>query len=92
MSVEDPRETFERRLVREILGAERVRARLLFAIPTIALFALVVVGGAYPEAVASLLHGRIDTAPKFANDSDGGFGRVRTRVLQEKADLDGRAV
>jgi len=63
MGVEDPRETFERRLVREILGAERVRARLLFAIPTIALFALVVVGGAYPEAVASLLHGRIDTAP-----------------------------
>lgn len=40
MSV-DPRETFERRLVREILGAERVRARLLFAIATIALFALV---------------------------------------------------
>jgi adenylate cyclase len=63
MSVEDPRETFERRLVREILGAERVRARLLFAIATIALFALVVVGGAYPEAVAALLHGRIDTAP-----------------------------
>ena len=63
MGIEDPRETFERRLVREILGAERVRARLLFAIPTIALFALVVVGGAYPEAVASLLHGRIDTAP-----------------------------
>jgi adenylate cyclase len=63
MSAEDPRETFERRLVREILGAERVRARLLFAIPTIALFALVVVGGAYPETVALLLHGRIDTAP-----------------------------
>jgi adenylate cyclase len=63
MGIEDPREAFERRLVREILGAERVRARLLFAIPTIALFALVVVGGAYPETVASLLHGRIDTAP-----------------------------
>jgi adenylate cyclase len=63
MSVENPRETFERRLVREILGAERVRARLLFAIPTIALFALVLAGGAYPETVASLLHGRIDTAP-----------------------------
>ena len=63
MSVEDPRETFERRLVRDMLGAERVRARLLFAIATIALFALVVVGGAYPDAVAALLHGRIDTAP-----------------------------
>ena len=63
MSVEDPRETFERRLVRDMLGAERVRARLLFAIATIALFALVIVGGAYPDAVAALLHGRIDTAP-----------------------------
>ncbi len=62
MSV-DPRETFERRLVREILGAERVRARLLFAIATIALFALVTASSAYPEAVVSLLHGRFDRAP-----------------------------
>ncbi len=59
----DPREAFERRLVREILGAERFRALLLLAIPTVALFALVVVGGAYPDAVATILHGRFDRAP-----------------------------
>lgn len=59
----DPREAFERRLVREILGAERFRALLLFAIPTVALFALVVVGGAYPDTIASVLHGRFDRAP-----------------------------
>ncbi len=59
----DPREAFERRLVREILGAERFRALLLFAIPTVALFALVVVGGAYPDTIATVLHGRFDRAP-----------------------------
>jgi adenylate cyclase len=59
----DPRETFERRLVREILGAERFRARLLFLIPTIAVFALVVVSTAAPDATASLFRGRFDRAP-----------------------------
>jgi len=59
----DPREAFERRLVKDILGAERFRAILLVAIPSVALFALVVEGNAYPEAVASLLHGRFDRTP-----------------------------
>jgi adenylate cyclase len=59
----DTREAFERRLVREILVAERFRALFLFAIPTVALFALVVIGGAYPETVAKILHGRFDRAP-----------------------------
>lgn len=59
----DTREAFERRLVREILVAERFRALFLFAIPTILLFALVVIGGAYPDTVATILHGRFDRAP-----------------------------
>jgi adenylate cyclase len=59
----DTREAFERRLVREILVAERFRALFLFAIPTVALFALVVIGGAYPDTVAQILHGRFDRAP-----------------------------
>ncbi|MBX3187787.1 MAG: adenylate/guanylate cyclase domain-containing protein [Labilithrix sp.] len=59
----DPRETFERHLVREILGAERFRALLLFLIPTIALFALVIASGVYPEKLASVLHGNFDRAP-----------------------------
>jgi adenylate cyclase len=49
--------------VREILVAERFRALFLFAIPTVALFALVVIGGAYPDTVATILHGRFDRAP-----------------------------
>lgn len=59
----DARETFEHRLVRDILLAERFRARLLVAIPTIALFALVVVGNSDPEVVASVLHGKFDRTP-----------------------------
>ena len=61
--VTDTREAFERRLVREILYAERFRALLLFLIPTLALVALVGIGGAYPETVATILHGRFDRAP-----------------------------
>jgi adenylate cyclase len=60
---DDPRETFERRLVRDILAAERFRAILLVAIPSVALFVLFVEGNAYPEAVASVLHGRFDRTP-----------------------------
>jgi len=60
---EDARETFERRLDRDILAAERFRAMLLVAIPAIALFALVVEGNADPEWVASVLHGRFDRTP-----------------------------
>ncbi len=59
----DPRETFERRLLREILEAERFRAMLLFVIPTIALFALVVTSTASPDTTASLFRGRFDRAP-----------------------------
>ncbi len=59
----DSRATFEAQLYRDILGAERFRATLLAAIPTVALFALVVARGLYPEAVASILHGNVDVAP-----------------------------
>jgi adenylate cyclase len=59
----DPQEAFERRLVRDILAAERFRAILLVAVPSVALFALVVEGNAYPEAVASVLHGRFERTP-----------------------------
>src|SRR5690349_13759742 len=59
----DALETFERRLVRDILAAERFRAILLVAIPSVALFVLFVEGNAYPEAVASVLHGRFDRTP-----------------------------
>lgn len=58
-----PRTTFEDELSRDILGAERFRAILLATIPTVALFALVVIGGAYPEVLASVLHGRLELAP-----------------------------
>lgn len=59
----DARETFEDRLVGDILLAERFRARLLVAIPAIALFALVVQGNSDPEVVASILHGKFDRTP-----------------------------
>jgi adenylate cyclase len=58
-----PRETFEAQLARDILAAERFRATLLATIPTVAIFTLVVVRGAYPDAIATLLHGRFDLAP-----------------------------
>lgn len=59
----EARDAFEEQLSREILGAERFRALLLASIPTIILFALVVVRGAYPDVVVSLLHGNFDIAP-----------------------------
>ncbi len=59
----DEREAFETQLAREILAAERFRATLLATIPTVALFALVVAAGAYPEIVMSVFHGRLDLAP-----------------------------
>jgi adenylate cyclase len=62
-SGEDPRATFEVELGREILGAERFRAILLLAIPTVLLFALVIVRGAWPDVFVSLLHGHFDIAP-----------------------------
>jgi adenylate cyclase len=59
----DPRDAFEEQLAREILGAERFRATILATIPSVALFALVIVRGAYPNVVISLLHGNFDLAP-----------------------------
>jgi|GEM_PF-99904 len=59
----DPHATFEIELAREILGAERFRAILLLTIPTVMLFALVIVRGAYPDVFVSLLHGQFDIAP-----------------------------
>src|SRR4051794_28681418 len=49
----DARATYEDRLIRDILLAERFRARFLLALPTIALFLLVVQGNSDPEAVAA---------------------------------------
>lgn len=70
----DTREAFERRLVREILVAERFRALFLFAFATLLLFGLVVIGGAYPDTVASILHGRFERAPVgFFLMSTAGF-------------------
>lgn len=59
----DSRATFEAQFAEEILDAERFRAKLLAAIPTVTLFALVVVRGAYPDVVIGILHGNIDLAP-----------------------------
>lgn len=59
----DAKAAFEAELAREILGAERFRATLLATIPTVAVFALVVASSAYPDVVATLLHGRVDLAP-----------------------------
>jgi adenylate cyclase len=60
---DDARATFEVELGREILGAERFRAMLLLAIPTVMLFALVIVRGASPDVFVALLHGHFDLAP-----------------------------
>ena len=59
----DARATYEDRLLRDILLAERFRARFLLALPTIALFLLVVQGNSDPEAVAAVLHGKFDRTP-----------------------------
>ncbi len=59
----DSRDAFEEQLAREILGAERFRSTILATIPSVALFALVIVRGAYPNVVASILHGNFDLAP-----------------------------
>jgi adenylate cyclase len=60
---ETPAQRFEEELNREVLVAERLRATLLGVIPTLVLFVLVVVRGAYPEVVAALLHGSLELAP-----------------------------
>jgi adenylate cyclase len=59
----DPRNAFEEQLAREILQAERFRATILATIPSVLLFALVIMRGAYPNIVASLLHGNFDLGP-----------------------------
>jgi adenylate cyclase len=60
---EEPRAAFERRLAREILVAERLRATLLAVLPTVAMLAFLSISSAYPEAVTMLLHGKFDRAP-----------------------------
>lgn len=60
---EDPRAAFERRLGREILAAERFRALLLAVIPTAAMLAFLALSSAYPDVVATLLHGKFDRLP-----------------------------
>ncbi len=59
----DPRDVFERRLAREILAAERFRATLLAMLPTAAMLAFLAITSAYPDAVTTLLHGKIDRLP-----------------------------
>jgi adenylate cyclase len=59
----DPRDAFEEQLAREILQTERFRATLLATIPSVLLFTLVIMRGAYPEVVASLFHGSFDLVP-----------------------------
>jgi adenylate cyclase len=60
---EEPRAVFERRLAREILVAERLRATLLAVLPTVAMLAFLSISSAYPDAVTTLLHGKFDRAP-----------------------------
>jgi adenylate cyclase len=60
---EDPRDAFETRLQREILGAERFRATLLAVIPTVAMLAFLSVTSAYPEVATTLLRGQFDRLP-----------------------------
>lgn len=81
----DAHATFEIELAREILGAERFRAMLLLAIPTVLLFALVIVRGAYPEVFVSLLHGQFDIAPVgLFLMGVAGFELVVLRSIQEQ--------
>lgn len=56
-------DAFEAQLARDILLAERSRAALLASIFTVAVFALVVAAGAYPDVVVTVLHGNVDIAP-----------------------------
>jgi adenylate cyclase len=60
---DDPRQAFERRLAREILAGERFRASLLAILPTIAMLAFLAISSAYPGAITSLLHGKVDRLP-----------------------------
>lgn len=60
---EDPRTTFERRLARDILVAERLRATLLAVLPTAAMLAFLAISSAYPDAVTTVLHGKFDRLP-----------------------------
>jgi adenylate cyclase len=62
-STEETRAVFERRLAREILVAERLRATLLAVLPTVAMLAFLSLSSAYPDAVTTLLHGKFDRAP-----------------------------
>ena len=57
----DQEAAFERRLAREILGAERFRVTLLAVIPELAmLLFLAIAGAAYRELMAPLHRGTLD--------------------------------
>ena len=87
----DPHATFEIELAREILGAERFRAVLLLTIPTVMLFALVIVRGAYPDVFVSLLHGQFDIAPVgLFLMGVAGFELMVLRSIREARRRDGR--
>jgi adenylate cyclase len=60
---EDPRAAFERRLRREILVAERLRALFLALVPGTGLLAFLAITSAYPEVVTTLLRGEFDRVP-----------------------------
>jgi adenylate cyclase len=61
--VENPREAFERRLAREILLAERLRATWLAVVPTAGMLAFLAVSSAYPDALTTVLQGKFDRLP-----------------------------
>jgi adenylate cyclase len=60
---DDPRAAFERRLRREILVAERLRALFLALVPGIGMLAFLAITSAYPPVVTMLLRGEFDRLP-----------------------------
>ncbi len=60
---DDPRDVFERRLAREMLATERFRATLLAVLPTVAMLAFLAITSVYPDAVTTLLRGKVDRLP-----------------------------
>ncbi len=59
----DPRDIFERRLASEMLATERFRATLLAVLPTVAMLAFLAITSVYPDAVTTLLRGKVDRLP-----------------------------
>jgi adenylate cyclase len=59
----DPREAFERQLASEMLATERFRATLLAVLPTVAMLAFLAITSIYPDALTTLLRGKVDRLP-----------------------------